>query len=99
MVGLEIGDSPKVLEYYERSLKHFRQFNCAQVAKAFIKFIEPGKQVKHPYNGRKPGAPHGKEGDPESTKPEWWPADVFHKEPDHLQKDRTCTPPEISSVK
>jgi hypothetical protein len=101
MVGLEIGDSPKVLEYYERSLKHFQQFNCAQVAKAFIKFIKPGKQVKHPYNGGKPptGAPPGKKGNLEKIKPEWWPAGVVHKEPDHLWGDCMCTPPEISSVK
>ncbi|KAH1452265.1 hypothetical protein KXW57_003988 [Aspergillus fumigatus] len=90
MVGLEIGDTPKVLEYYERSLKHFQQLNCRQLAKAFIKFIEPGKQVKHPYNGGKPpaGAPPGTKGDPEKTKPDWWPADVLHKEPDHLRKDQ-----------
>ncbi|GFF61232.1 hypothetical protein IFM51744_10622 [Aspergillus udagawae] len=90
MVGLEIGDTPKVLDYYERSLKHFQQFNCRQIAKAFIKFIEPGKQVKHPYNGGKPpaGGPPGEKGDPEKTKPEWWPADVVHKEPDHLRKDQ-----------
>ncbi|EDP50758.1 hypothetical protein AFUB_070990 [Aspergillus fumigatus A1163] len=96
IVGLKIGDTPKVLEYYERSLKHFRQFNCREVAKAFIKFIEPGKQVKHPYNGGKPpaGAPPGKKGDPEKTKPEWWPADVVHKEPDHLRRNRMYTPPE-----
>ncbi|KAH2483963.1 hypothetical protein KXW70_007858, partial [Aspergillus fumigatus] len=30
IVGLKIGDTPKVLEYYERSLKHFRQFNCRE---------------------------------------------------------------------
>ncbi|GIJ92734.1 hypothetical protein Asppvi_002012 [Aspergillus pseudoviridinutans] len=90
MVGLEIGDTPKVLDYYERSLKHFQQLNCRQLAKAFIKFIEPGKQVKHPYNGGKTpaGASPGKKGDPEKTKPEWWPADVVHKEPDHLRKDQ-----------
>ncbi|KAH2751473.1 hypothetical protein KXV52_005664 [Aspergillus fumigatus] len=89
IVGLKIGDTPKVLEYYERSLKHFRQFNCREVAKAFIKFIEPGKQVKHPYNGGKPpaGAPPGNKGDPEKIKPEWWPADVVHKEPDHLRRN------------
>ncbi|KAH3464764.1 hypothetical protein KXV78_009353 [Aspergillus fumigatus] len=87
-VGLEIGDTPRVLAYYERSLTHFQQVNCRQIAKAFIKFIEPRKQVKHPYNGRKPGDPRGKEGDPEKTKPEWWPADVVHKEPDHLRKDQ-----------
>ncbi|KAF4218227.1 hypothetical protein CNMCM6805_000651 [Aspergillus fumigatiaffinis] len=90
MVELEIGDTSKVLAYYERSLKHFRQVNCRHILKAFIKFIEPRKQAKHPYNGGKPpaGAPPGKKGDPEKTKPEWWPANVVHKEPDHLRKDQ-----------
>ncbi|KAH2461412.1 hypothetical protein KXV71_005361 [Aspergillus fumigatus] len=89
MVGLKIGDTPNVLNYYETSLKHFRQVNCRQILKTFIKFIEPRKQAKHPYNGGKPpaGAPPGKKGDPEKTKPEWWPANVIHKEPDHLRKD------------
>ncbi|EAW12825.1 uncharacterized protein ACLA_012530 [Aspergillus clavatus NRRL 1] len=90
MVGLEIGNTPKVIDYYERALKHFQQLNCRQIAKAFIKFIEPRKQVKHPYNGGKPpaGAPPGERGDPEKTKPEWWPPHVVHKEPDHLRKDQ-----------
>ncbi|KAG2416140.1 hypothetical protein HFD88_007332 [Aspergillus terreus] len=90
MVGLEIGDTEKVLEYYENALKHFQQLNCRQIAKAFIKFIEPRKQVKHPYNGGKPraGAASGEKGDPEKTKPEWWPAGVVHKEPDHLRKEQ-----------
>lgn len=89
MVGLEIGDTEKVLAYYESALKHFQQINCRQIAKAFIKFIEPRKQVKHPYNGGKPpaGAPPGQKGDPEKTKPEWWPTCVQHKEPDHLKKE------------
>ncbi|KAE8150702.1 hypothetical protein BDV25DRAFT_153852 [Aspergillus avenaceus] len=90
MVGLEIGDTEKILEYYENALKHFQQLNCRQIAKAFIKFIEPRKQVKHPYNGGKPraGAASGEKGDPEKTKPEWWPAGVVHKEPDHLRKEQ-----------
>ncbi|KAF9894056.1 hypothetical protein FE257_009029 [Aspergillus nanangensis] len=90
MVGLEVGDTEKVLEYYENALKHFQQLNCRQIAKAFIKFIEPRKQVKHPYNGGKPraGAASGEKGDPEKTKPEWWPAGVVHKEPDHLRKEQ-----------
>lgn len=89
MVGLEVADTEKILAYYECALKHFQQINCRQIAKAFIKFIEPRKQVKHPYNGGKPpaGAPPGQKGDPEKTKPEWWPVDVQHKEPDHLKKE------------
>lgn len=94
MVALAIGHTEKVLEYYETALKHFQQINCRLIAKAFIKFIEPRKQVKHPYNGGRPraGAPPGEKGDPEKTKPEWWPAGVQHKEPDHLKKDRKCRP-------
>jgi hypothetical protein len=96
MVGLKIADTPKVLDYYKRSLTHFQQLNCRQIAREFIKFIEPRKQVNYPYNGHKSraGAPRGKKGDPEKTKPKWWPIDVVHKEPDHLLKDRTCTPSE-----
>lgn len=91
MVPLCIGDTPKVLAYYEGALKHFQQLNCRMVAKAFIKFIEPRKQVKHPYNGGKApaGSAPGTTGDPEKTKPEWWPPGVMHKEPDHLRKE--CT--------
>jgi hypothetical protein len=89
MVPLRIGDSQKVMSYYEGALKHFQQLNCRMVAKAFIKFIEPRKQVRHPYNGGKPppGSAPGTTGDPEKTKPEWWPPGVMHKEPDHLRKE------------
>ena len=89
MVPLRIGDTQKVMGYYEGALKHFQQLNCRMVAKAFIKFIEPRKQVRHPYNGGKPppGSAPGTTGDPEKTKPEWWPPGVMHKEPDHLRKE------------
>lgn len=91
MVPLRIGDAQKVMSYYEGALKHFQQLNCRTVAKAFIKFIEPRKQFRHPYNGGKPppGSPPGTTGDPERTKPAWWPPGVMHKEPDHLRKE--CT--------
>lgn len=91
MVPMRIGDSSKVMSYYEGALKHFQQLNCRMVAKAFIKFIEPRKQVRHPYNGGKapPGSAPGSGGDPEKTKPAWWPPGVMHKEPDHLRKE--CT--------
>ncbi|PYI00792.1 hypothetical protein BO78DRAFT_34251 [Aspergillus sclerotiicarbonarius CBS 121057] len=88
-IALEIGDSDRLEQYYTISFRHFQQVNCRIVAKAFIKSIEPRKQVKHPYNGGrpKPGAPPGSKGDPEKTKPEWWPAGVVHREPDHLKKE------------
>lgn len=89
MVPLRVGDTQKIMNYYEGALKHFQQLNCRMVAKAFIKFVEPRKQVRHPYNGGKapPGSAPGTSGDPEKTKPEWWPPGVMHKEPDHLRKE------------
>ncbi|EEH10436.1 conserved hypothetical protein [Histoplasma capsulatum G186AR] len=83
-IGLPIGDEEKMLAYYAEAFRAFQQINCRQVAKAYIKLIEPRKQAKHPYNGGKAGP--GEIRDPEKTKPEWWPTDVIHKEPDHLKK-------------
>ncbi|KAF3403911.1 Uncharacterized protein F1880_010277 [Penicillium rolfsii] len=89
MTPLRIADTQEVMNYYEGALKRFQQLNCRTVAKAFIKFIEPRKQVRHPYNGGKPppGSAPGATSDPEKTKPEWWAPGVVHKEPDHLRKD------------
>ncbi|WEW56439.1 hypothetical protein PRK78_001882 [Emydomyces testavorans] len=83
-VPLKIGEEEKVLDYYESAFRAFQQINCRQIAKAFIKIIEPRKQVKHPYNGGRGAL--GEKGDPEKTKPDWWPAGVIHREPDHLKK-------------
>lgn len=89
MVRIRVGDTKKVMSYYKSALERFQQSNCKMVAKAFIKFIEPHKQVRHPYSGGKPppGSAPGATGDPEKTKPEWWPPGVMHKEPDHLLKE------------
>jgi hypothetical protein len=37
---LKISDSPNILDYYKRSLKHFQQVNCCEILKVFIKFIK-----------------------------------------------------------
>ncbi|KAJ5328744.1 hypothetical protein N7452_009134 [Penicillium brevicompactum] len=89
MTPLRIGDTENIMAYYKSALNNFRQLNCRTIAKAFIKSIEPRKQVKHPYNGGKLplGSGPGTTGDPEKTKPEWWPPGVMHKEPDHLKKE------------
>ncbi|KAJ5323810.1 hypothetical protein N7476_002410 [Penicillium atrosanguineum] len=72
MVPLRVGDTQKVTSYYESALKHFQQLNCST-----------------PIQRRQAGAgfPPGSTGDPEKTKPEWWPPGVMHKEPDHLRKE------------
>ncbi|EAS30007.2 uncharacterized protein CIMG_13171 [Coccidioides immitis RS] len=72
--ALKIGDRERVGAYYHAAFCGFLQFNCRAICKPWIDVIEPKKQVKHPYNGG------------ESTKPDWWPAGVIHKEPDHLKK-------------
>ncbi|RDH26985.1 kinesin [Aspergillus welwitschiae] len=84
-IGLKISETDRLKQYYADSLKYFKQVNCRVILKAFIKFIEPCKQTKHPYNGGNPKDCNTK-GDPEKTKPEWWPRDIRHREPDHLSK-------------
>ncbi|KAL4923818.1 DUF2841 domain-containing protein [Aspergillus undulatus] len=79
---LRVGQTKLLRTYYEKGFDCFQQLNCRVIAKAFVKFVEPRKQVNFPYNGKR-----GSEGnDPEKTKPKWWPARVMHKEPDHLPK-------------
>lgn len=72
--------------FYEQAFEAFQQTNCRILAKAYIKLIEPRKQVYHPYNGRVYAAGKTQQFDPEATKPSWWPSSVTHREPDHLLK-------------
>ncbi|KAL5002825.1 hypothetical protein BDV10DRAFT_85438 [Aspergillus recurvatus] len=90
MVPMRIGDTKKVTEYYENSFENLQQTNCRFISKAFIKEVEPKKQVNHPYKGNKQKGKKvpEEECDPEKTKPGWWPATVQHKEPDHLKKEK-----------
>ena len=81
---MRIGDTTAVEGYFERQFNRIQQLNCKVIAKAWIKVVEPKKQSNHPYNGGKP-APGGKS-DPETTKPDWWPTGLRHKEPDHIKK-------------
>lgn len=60
--------------YYESRFTNIQQTTCKIVVKAWIKVIEPKKQVRFPYN-------KGEEG-----RPNWWPEGVRHREPDHLGK-------------
>jgi hypothetical protein len=87
-VLLTIGEKRNITEYYVGALTEFGQLSCRTLARAFIKFIEPHKRSKYPYNGGKPppGSTSGTKRDPEKTKPKWWPLNVPHKEPDNLKK-------------
>lgn len=71
---LHLNDTQEIKNYIFHCLKHLRQNPCKILAKLWIKAIEPKKKIKYPYiNG-------------DSAKPKWWPVDVQHREPDHLQK-------------
>lgn len=85
---IRVDDEVRLKKYYEKAFETFQQLNCRVIAKAFIKLVEPRKQVNYPYNGRRASSSPGGErrADPEMTKPPWWPAGVTHKEPDHLLK-------------
>ncbi|KAG0145894.1 hypothetical protein CROQUDRAFT_715891 [Cronartium quercuum f. sp. fusiforme G11] len=63
-----------ISKFLEGKFGQLQQSTCKLVSKAWIKVIEPKKQTKFPYRG----------GD--DKKPDWWPSDVRHKEPDHLAK-------------
>jgi len=71
---LMIGNADEVTTFLETRFRQLQQLCCKIVAKQWIKVIEPKKQTRYPYNRG------------EESKPEWWPADVRHKEPDHLMK-------------
>ena len=71
---LIIGKADEVTIFLETRFRQLQQLCCKIVAKAWIKVIEPKKQTRYPYNRG------------EESKPEWWPDDVRHKEPDHLMK-------------
>ncbi|KAJ5737220.1 uncharacterized protein N7483_002345 [Penicillium malachiteum] len=73
-------------QYYEKVFQNLQQTNCRVIAKAYIKLVEPRKQIQYPYNGRKAVAGKTQQFSPEETKPPWWPLGVSHREPDHLPK-------------
>ncbi|KAL2814953.1 hypothetical protein BJX63DRAFT_390900 [Aspergillus granulosus] len=83
---LRVGQTKLLRKYYEMAFENFQQVNCKVVAKAWIKLVEPRKQVNHPYNGRINISGSTEVKNPEATKPKWWPSGVTHKEPDHLGK-------------
>lgn len=84
--SIAVKDTYLLRLYYEKSFYFLRQDNCRIIAKAYIKLVEPRKQVNYPYNGRKVIAGRTIQFDPEDTKPPWWPSGVSHREPDHLPK-------------
>ncbi|KAJ6000910.1 hypothetical protein N7481_001319 [Penicillium waksmanii] len=83
---LSIKDTNFLRRYYEKVFQNIQQTNCRILAKAYVKLVEPQKQVHHPYNGRKLAGGELQQLSPEESKPPWWPPGVRHREPDHLLK-------------
>ncbi|KAI9370303.1 hypothetical protein BJX61DRAFT_549070 [Aspergillus egyptiacus] len=83
---LPISNTGLVRKYYEKAFDSLQQINCRILAKAYIRLVEPRKQVNYPYNGRRVIFGSSQKLDPEATKPAWWPRGVTHREPDHLRK-------------
>ncbi|KAJ5909359.1 hypothetical protein N7504_004002 [Penicillium tannophilum] len=83
---ISIRDKEFLRRYYEKVFQNLQQTNCRVLAKAYVKLVEPRKQVNYPYNGRKIVDGRTQQLNPEETKPPWWPAGVSHREPDHLPK-------------
>ncbi|KAG5363572.1 hypothetical protein CJU89_2750 [Yarrowia sp. B02] len=71
---LDMTDANAVMAYLAALLYVLQQETCKNIARTWIKHIEPKKQSKYPY----------KQGS--LTAPPWWPETVTHREPDHLQK-------------
>lgn len=72
-------DADALDAYYTSRFAALQQATCKLVVKAWIKVIEPKKQMKYPYNKG------------EELKPAWWPQGVRHREPDHLSKTERLT--------
>lgn len=83
---ISVRDRDILRRYYEKVFINLQQTNCRVIAKAYIKRVEPRKQVLHPYNGRKILNGNTQQFHPDETKPLWWPSGVSHREPDHLPK-------------
>lgn len=64
----------QLLNQYRDLFNSLSQYICKDVAKAWIKILEPNKQALFPYR------------DYNKSKPDWWPQHVNHIEPDHLDK-------------
>lgn len=95
--SISIKDKDVLRRYYEKVFQNLQQTNCRVIAKAYVKLVEPRKQVNYPYNGRKIVAGSTQQLSPDETKPPWWPAGVSHREPDHLPKVGECATHPMSS--
>ena len=74
ILELKRGSEEAIEHQYKDLLTCITQNICKRIAKEWIKVIEPNKQAHYPYKSFN------------TKKPPWWPHDVNHIEPDHLDK-------------
>ncbi len=77
--NIDVSISSNVEDYLIKCFSQLQQLTCSLISKIWIKILEPKKQSNYPYN----------RGD--SSKPNWWPVNVRHREPDHLKKPERVT--------
>lgn len=102
---IRIDDEARIWNVIDARLKQMQQDACKKIAKEWIKFVEPGKQTKHPYNGGPSKEEsiklYGDKNQGELTKPSWWcstegwkeGAGCRHKEPDHQKRSGNAVSP------
>ena len=87
---VRVAEETRLREWYIYMFNLMQQCTCKLIAKALIAKIHPKKSGSHPYNGGKlakgPNLPKKTLGS--LTKPVWWPPEVDHQEPDHLDRYR-----------
>ena len=78
-IVVDFNDKESMILFYHYCFHSIGAVCMKKILKAWIKVIEPKKQVKYPYKGG------------ERTKPKWWPtttedinSNCRHMEPDHL---------------
>lgn len=64
----------RIVAQYQLLAHSLSQLVCKNIAKEWIRVVEPKKQSIFPYKNFN------------ASKPPWWPHDVNHIEPDHLEK-------------
>lgn len=72
---LTMHDDANLDDQYWDLFTSMTQNTCKYIAKEWIKIIEPNKQTRFPYRSFN------------ANKPLWWPANINHIEPDHLDKN------------
>ena len=94
---LDLQEKPKTINFeqtdtlhgwYKEQLWHMQQVPLKKICKAWIKKIHPKKSGKYPYNGGRRARVLKLQGNERGdlTRPRWWPMEVPHKEPDHLDQ-------------